>query len=182
MHLQALVPQTEIEALVADLLPLKVLLGDEDDDRTLSLLEPSAPEFLPGQGLRLGCRAEVRWSVLGVAVPITLRALSVVLSPRIAEREGGPALVFGLSIERADTAGLPARVDAKLVEKVNQALSARQVELAWGFGKTLSHTFALPAMLASLKSLNLTVGESSVEVLPHALRLSLELRAGVTRK
>src|SRR5687767_10677431 len=47
MHLQALVPQTEIEALVHELLPLKVLLGDEDDDRTLLLLDPSTPEFLP---------------------------------------------------------------------------------------------------------------------------------------
>lgn len=182
MHLQALLPQAEIEALVADLLPLKVLLGDEDDDRTLSLLDPSTPEIVAGRGLRLGCRAEVRWSVLGIAVPITLRALTVVLSPRIAEREAGPALVFDLSIERADMAGLPARVDAHLVDKVNQALKARQVQLAWDIGKTLSHAFQLPAMLASLRSLNLAAGECSVEVLPQALRLSVELRAGVTRR
>jgi hypothetical protein len=182
MHLQALVPQTEIEALVHELMPLKVLLGDEDDDRTLLLLDPSTPEFVPGKGLRLGCRAEVRWSVLGIAVPITLRALTVLLMPRIAERDTGPALVFDLSIERADLAGLPARMDGRLVERVNHALSARQVQLAWGFGKTLSHAFELPAMLASLRTFNLAVGESSVEVLPHALRLSLELRAGVTRR
>jgi hypothetical protein len=119
--------------------------------------------------------------VLGLTVPIHLRELGILLSPRIALRAGAPALVFGLAIEHADLAGLPTLVDAHLVERVNQALSERQVELSWEFARTLTHSFNLPALLANVRSFNLGVGESAVEVVPDALVLSVELTTSVTR-
>ncbi len=181
MRLLALVPRAEVQALLSELLPLMVLLGEDSDDRTLLLRDASDVRFLEGQGLRVACKADVRWSVLGISVPVHLRALSVLLTPRILEREGGAALVFQLAIESADLAGVPAMVDAHLVERVNQALNERQVELAWNFTRTLTHAFALPAMLASVRSFNLGVAGSAVEVRSDALQLEVELRAGVTR-
>lgn len=181
MRLLALVQRAEIQILLSELLPLKVLLGDDSDDRTLVLHEASDVSFVAGQGLRVACKADIRWSVLGFAVPVHLRALSLLLSPRIAEREGGAALVFQLVIEHADLAGVPAVVDAHLVELVNQALNDRQVELAWNFTRTLTHSFALPAMLESLRHFNLGVASSSVDVRPDALQLEVDLRAGITR-
>jgi hypothetical protein len=147
----------------------------------LVLRDARALTFVPATGVSLSCTADIRWSLLGIKVPIHLRELSVMLTPRIATRSTGPALVFELAIEHADLAGVPAVVDAHLVERVNQALSERQVELGWEFAKTLTHSFALPALLANLRSFNLGVGESSVEVVQDALVLSVELLTSVTR-
>jgi hypothetical protein len=105
-----------------------------------------------------------------------------VLSPRMSLRDGVPSLVFGLALDRVDLAGVPARWDSRLVDLINQALVERQVELAWGFGKTLSHAFQLPSLLASWSSFNLGVGESTVEVLADALRLDIVLQASVTKR
>lgn len=169
--------------MLQNALPLTVLLGkSEREDRSLRLYDPGEVSFLTGEGIGLSCKAEIRWAVLGFSVPIQLRALTVVLSPRMSLRDGQPTLVFGLSLERVDLAGVPARWDGKLVDLINQALQDRQVELAWGFGSTLTHAFELPSMLSSLQSFNLGVGESSVEVLPDALRLDITLQASVTRR
>jgi hypothetical protein len=181
MLLQALLPRTDVDQLLSDLLPLRVLLGKDASDRTLLLRDPSAVAFVAGHGIALSCKADVRWSLLGVGVPIYLRALTVMLVPRITERASLPALVFDVAIEHADLAGVPAVVDSRLVGWVNQALEQHQVELSWSFGKTLSHQFALPAMLDSLRSFDLAVGRSQVDVLQDALRLELEVQAGVTR-
>jgi hypothetical protein len=182
MRLQAVLPRSDLDVLLNQLLPLKVLLGaDGDDDRNLVLHEPRGLTFVPERGISLSCTADIRWSVLGLTVPIHLRQLSVLLTPRIVPRASGPTLVFELAIEHADLAGVPAMVDSHLVELVNQALSARQVELGWEFAKTLTHAFALPALLANIRSFNLGVGESAVEVVPDGLILSVELLTSVTR-
>jgi hypothetical protein len=68
-----------------------------------------------------------------------------------------------------------------LVERVNQALNERQVELAWNFTRTLTHSFELPALLESVRSFNLGVAGSAVAVQPDALQLEVELRAGFAR-
>jgi hypothetical protein len=182
MRLHAVLPLAEVQSLLSELLPLRVLLGEGgDDERSLVLRDAREVEFVAGQGLRVACKADVRWSLLGVSVPVHLRSLSVLLSPRISERDGGAALVFQLAIEYADLAGVPALIDAHLVERVNQALNERQVELAWNFTRTLTHAFALPAMLESVRSFNLGVAASAVEVHPDALHLEVDLRAGFTR-
>ena len=181
MRLLAHVPRAEVQTLLSELLPLKVLLGDEEDDRTLLLRDAQEVGFVPGYGLRASGKADVRWSVLGFTVPVHLRSLSLLLVPRIAEREGGAALVFQLSIEHADLAGVPAVVDAHLVDRVNQALNERQVELAWNFTRTLSHTFELPPLLESVRTFNLGVAGSAVVVRADALEFEVDLRAGFTR-
>jgi hypothetical protein len=72
-------------------------------------------------------------------------------------------------------------VDSHLVELVNQALALRQGDLGWEFAKTLTHSFALPAVLANVRSFNLGVGESTIEVVSDALVWSVELLTSVTR-
>ena|SRR5688572_14012894 len=182
MQLTAVLPRLELDALLQNALPLTVLLGkSERDDRSLRLYDPGQVSFLAGEGIALSCKADIRWAVLGFSVPIQLRALTVTLSPRVSMRDGMPALVFGLSLDRVDLAGVPARWDGRLVDLINQALVERQ-ELAWGFGQTLTHAFQLPSLLANLSSFNLGVGESSVEVLADALRLDITLEASVTRR
>jgi hypothetical protein len=181
MHLKAVLPRPDLAALLDQFLPLKVLLGAPgEEDRTLLVRDPRGLTFVPERGVSLSCSADIRWSVLGISVPIHVRELSILLTPRIAQRTG-PTLVFELSIEYADLAGVPALVDAHLVERLNQALAERQVELSWEFAKTLTHAFALPALLANLRSFNLGVGESSVEVVPEGLVLEVELTTSVTR-
>lgn len=179
MRLQALLPRADLDALLSQLLPVKVSLGG--DDRSLVLRDPRAVTFIAGNGVSLACKADIRWSVLGLTVPIHLRELSVMLTPQIATRASGPALVFELAITHADLAGVPAVVDSHLVELVNQALAERNVELGWEFAKTLTHSFALPDVLANVRSFNLGVGESTVEVVPDGLVLHVELLTSVTR-
>jgi hypothetical protein len=182
MQLTAVLPRQELDALLRDALPLLVLLGADRDDRSLRLYDPGSVEFIAGHGIALSCKAEIRWALFGVSVPIQLRALTVMLVPRIDHEAGVPGLMFDLALDHVDLAGVPAVVGSGLVDLINQALSMRQVELGWRFGKTLSHAFALPALLASWSSFNLGVGESAVAVLSDALRLDIVLRASVTRR
>jgi hypothetical protein len=182
MLLKAVLPRPDLDALLNQFLPLKVLLGGQDEeDRTLVVRDPRGLTFVPQRGVTLSCSADIRWSLLGISVPIHVRELSILLTPRIALRSG-PALVFELSIEHADLAGVPAVVDAHLVERLNQALAEHEVELSWEFAKTLTHSFELPALLDNVRSFNLGVGASSVETVPEGLVLEVELTTSVTRR
>ncbi len=170
----------EITQLVQQLMPLKILIGDEGKG-SLDLAEPQNVALVAGAGLRVECRAVITWPVLGVEVPVTLNSLGVLLSPSIAEHEGREQLVFRIELEHADLVSLPAWFDARLTERINKEMDERKVQLTWNFIKTLSHAFALPDMLEPVETFELQGEHGSVTVTEDALRLKIDFRTKITR-
>lgn len=174
MWLEAIVPKEDLTAVVAELTPLTIRLGD---DGRLSLSKPTEVALVEGVGLRVVCTGQVHWSMLGVAVPVNLHSLAVLLRPEVDPRDGAPAVVFRVEIEHADVAGLPDVIDDRVTQLVNRELRAKHVELSWGYGATLSHVFDLPETLQPLERLALQAGSARVRVTPTAAALAIEMTA-----
>jgi len=182
MKLQLAFSRDELITFAGQWLPLKLLLGDPSkEERFLQLTDPSAIELVPGAGLRIACRAQIRWPVLGISIPITARSLSVLLSPSIEQVEGQPALAFRLKIEHAGLSGVPARLDGTVTDAINRALSER-VKPTWNFGKTLTRSIPMPAILATTAAIDLQVQSGAVEVSREAFTFQLTLGAEAPRR
>ena len=182
MRLNVVITREELLAFAATWLPLKLLLGDvSNEERFLQLTDPTRIELVPHQGLRIACRAQIRWPVLGWSVPVTARQLSVLLRPAIEVRDGQPALVFRVRIEQADLAAVPARFDAAITDGLNRALAER-VKPAWNFGTMLTRSIAMPPVLATTQSIDLAVTHSDVQVTDAGFQFELSLKADTTRR
>lgn len=182
MKFKAEFTRDELITFASQWLPLKLLLGGASkDDRYLLLSDPLAIELVPNKGLRIACRAQIRWPVLGMTVPINARELSVILRPEISERAGEPLLSCRIEIERADLSAVPARFDRTVTEAVNRALAER-VKPSWNFGRMLTRSIRMPALLATTESIELAVRYGTAVVTPDAFVFELELGAGTTRR
>lgn len=182
MKLQAVFTREELVSFASQWLPLKVLLGDPaKEDRYLLLSEPKAIELVPGAGLRIACRAQIRWPVLGLSVPITARHLSVLVRPLIETMEGRLALVFRVRLEQADLSAVPARLDATIRDAINRALTER-IKLAWQFGSMLSRSIPMPVLVTTTDSIELAVDQARAEVTADAFHFELHIQAGTTRR
>lgn len=182
MKFSATFTRDELVSFASGWLPLKLLLGDpHDDERFLLLSDAKAIELVPHTGLRIACRAQIRWPVLGMSVPITAKQLSVLMKPSIEQREGQPALVFRMRIEQADLSGIPARLDATITEAINRALAER-AKPGWNFGSMLTRSIVMPPLLTTTDSIDLTADHGRVEVTDSAFVFELGVKAGTTRR
>lgn len=175
MWVEAIISQEDVAALAAELFPLSVHLGAADSEHYLLLSAATAVSLVEGRGLRFTCNAQIRWPVLGMDVPINVEALTVLLEPSVSE--GSESLVLGVQLEHANVSWLPALVDTKIVEAVNDVLKVKSRELSWNFTKTLSHEFPLPELLQPLRALDLNVAWGKVRVTAEALVLVVSFRA-----
>jgi len=180
MWIEAMLSREEITQLVQQLMPLKILLGDEGKG-SLSLIEPLNVALVAAVGLRVVCRAVITWPVLGVGLPVTLNSLGVLLLPSIAEHEGREQLVFRIELEHTEVSGVPAWFDARLTERINKEIAERRVKLTWDFIKTLSHAFTLPDILEPVETFDMQGKHGSVTVTEEALRLKVDFRVQITR-
>jgi hypothetical protein len=178
MWLEAILLKEDLSAVLDELLPVTLRIGD---DGTLLIEEPSEVSLVEGVGLRVVCKAKLHWSVLGISVPVSLRSLDVVLRPQIVERADGPALVFKVELEHADLRGVPTIIDNRVTELVNRELAAKHVELSWNYAATLNHVFKLPDALQPLLRLQLTVVDAQVRSTKEALGLAIQIRTTVKR-
>jgi hypothetical protein len=175
MWVEAIISQEDFTALATELFPLSVHLGASDSDHYLLLSATTAVSLVEGRGLRFTCNAQIRWPVLGMDVPINIEALTVLVEPSVPD--GSESLVLGVQLEHANVSWLPALVDAKIVEAVNDALKTKSRELSWNFTKTLSHEFPLPELLRPLRALDLNVAWGKVRVTAEALVIVVSFRA-----
>jgi hypothetical protein len=176
--LEGVLPKEDLSLLVGQLAPVSIRLGKDGE---LHVHDPSEVTVVPGPCLRVVCKATLRWTVLGITMPITLNSLAILLRPTIAKRAEVDVLVFQLEIEHADFAGLPAGVDRHITELVNRELEAKHAELSWDYATMLSHIFNLPDSLQPLEHLKLTVGTARVKASGDALALAIEFHADVLR-
>jgi len=180
MWIEAIVSQEDFTGLAAELLPVRVHLGQADSDHYLFLSAAREVSLVEGKGLRVTCNAQIRWPVLGIDIPINIDALTVLLEPSIAQE--GEALELGLRIEHADVAWVPAILDEKIVDTVNQALTKKSAELSWNFSKALSQDFVLPAMLQPLLALGLKAGWGKIRTTHEAMVLVISFHAHTVRQ
>jgi hypothetical protein len=131
--------------------------------------------------LRVACKAEIRWPVLGITVPITIDKVTLLITPVITEKDGRPALAFRLQIEHVDVGMLVKLMDSSLTALVNKELETH-AELVWGFAKTLSVSAKLPEVMKDLASLDLEVAWGKVKITAEALVFVVSFRTAVRRR
>lgn len=178
MWIEAVLLKEELATLVGQFAPVTIRLGEDGE---LQVHDPGEITLVQDVGLRVVCKATLRWTVLGFAVPVTLKSLTVLLRPTIAKRADVDVLVFKLDIENADIAGLPSGLDSRITDSVNHELEAKHVELSWDYAATLNHQFDLPDSLKPVERLRLTVGGARVKPSGNSLALAIEFYADVLR-
>ena len=176
MWVEAIVAKEDLAKVIAELCPLRITIGD---DGSILLSDPREVALLDGVGLQMTVTSEIHWPVLGVHLPVSIRAATLEVKPEILETPDGSSLTFKLKLDNVDIAILPALIDRGIVDLVNKELAAKHVELAWGFIKTLSHVFDLPQALASVRALDLRATSGRVKVTPEALALAVLFEARV---
>ena len=180
MWVEAILMKEDLSKLIGQFLPVAIRLGDANEGE-LSLTDPSDVSLVAGEGLRVVCKAKVRWPVLGIDVPVTLHSLTILMRPEPVRREHGDAVVFKLEIEHADLAGVPSMIDDRITEYVNKELDAKHVELTWDVASTLAASFELPDTLVPLDALKLAVAGVRVKVTTEALGVAVLFDYSVTR-
>ena len=182
MWIEAILSHDDLATLVAQLLPLDLRLGEADGDPELRLSDLAKVELIENQGLRVECRAAIRWSVLGVDVPITVDSLAVMLIPSVVKRSGRDALAFRVRIADLDLAWIPAALDVTIRERVNRELKEKQRQLTWNFSQALSHVFALPGAVRPIDAIELEVAWGKVRVTNEALVMAVSFHGHVHRE
>jgi hypothetical protein len=183
MWIEAILSHDDLSSFFARLLPLDVRLGDDGDaDPELRLLDLARVELVENQGIRVECKAELRWPVLGIDVPIQVESLALLLSPSVVKRSGRDALAFRLQLAELDIAWVPAAFDATIQEKANRELKERQRQLTWNFSETLSHVFDLPSTVRPIDGLGLEVAWGKVRVTNEALVMAISFHAHLHRE
>jgi hypothetical protein len=175
MWIEAILTREDLAKMLDDICPLHIRIGKGG---SLVVSEPHGVELMPEVGLRLTVTVEVEWPILGVAVPLTVRAVTLHVTPLIlAQADGGEKLAFKLRLDQVDFSLLPAFLDKTVVDHINQELEAKHVELAWDFSRTLSHVFELPPELASVSGIELKVAWGKVRTMGDTLVLAISFHA-----
>jgi hypothetical protein len=183
MWVEAVLSKDDLASLIAQIVPLTIRIHpDSAPDQYIELATATDLELVADRGLRMTTQARIHWPVLGIAVPIKIDPLGVILKPRIAKTPEGDALSFTLEIEHADFAGIPSFGDQPITDKINSELSEHNVELAWAFAAMLSHRFDIPPLLEPLDSLALNVAWGKVRVTEEAMVLAISFHAKVSRR
>jgi hypothetical protein len=183
MWIEAILSKDDFVALAAELLPLTINLGDPHaSGHYIELKGPADVSLVAGKGLRIACKAEVRWPVLGVEIPIHVESLALLIEPAICSEHGEDEALFKVEIENADVAWVPALVDRGIVKAINEALHAKRAELRWQFVKTLSHVFDLPELLEPLHGLALDVAWGKIRTTDEAVVFAVSFHTRTIRQ
>ena len=186
MKLQITAELTEqsLTELLADLLPATINLdplGVDSTRRWIRIEEPNHVDFVPDVGLRVRTSAALQWTAVGLAVPVTLQDVQLLLRPLVVTDERGPKLVLEPSIENADFRFMPNFVDEAISGRINAALAAQGQMIGWHFGESLTHQVPLPANFSPVNTFNLGAGDFTVSVTEHGIVLKLDVTMGFSR-
>jgi hypothetical protein len=176
MVLSAIVTKDELVAAVAALTPLRIVI-DARRGRAVTFARPDI-ELVPRKGLRLRGEARLAWDVAGVPVPVTIQAWQLMLEPYISPSpKRASVLAFKPTVEVLDLKRVPALVEDKIADAIENTIARSHEKLAWNFGRTLSRQLPLPSRveLPNTTALALVVLGGGVEVTADRLRLTAEL-------
>lgn len=179
MWVEAIFSREDLQQLLTELLPTRVAFG-ENEDGWLELYDLGDVALVPNAGLRIACKAKLRWQIAGITLPISLQALTVLLRPTIAKQAAGDALALGVEIEHADLVNVPEFIDQKITDRVNRELAAKQID--WDFTTALSRVIAVPAGVDPIKAVDLKVAWGKIRIDENALVVALSFHAQLLRE
>ena len=176
MWLEAILSRQDLERVLGELTPTTIKLGEDGE---LHLNRPTLVTLVEGQGLEVDCPAKLRWSVLGIHLPVAIESVTLRLIPSVLQRDGGDVLAFHVKLLALDVSAMPSIIEDRVVALVNGELSGRHAELVWDFRETLSHRFRLPELLEPARSLDVEIAWGEMRVSAEALvfAISVHVRA-----
>lgn len=179
MWIQAILSGDDLRDLLMQLSPLTIEIGGPE--QYIAFHDVEGVALVPDRGLRLTCKANVRWPVFGLTLPANVHALTALLSPIIEKRAEGDVLTFGITLEKADFVGVPTMVDEKITERINAEIAKHGIQGRWNFTETLTRTVPLPGKLRPLEALRLAVAWGEVKITEEALVLAVSFHPTVYR-
>jgi len=182
VHITARLDEETVRRLLAELLPVTIVLDEEGDDRWIRIDPARSVDFVAGEGLRVDVGGQLRWKAAGVPVLLTILSAHLLLRPAVVDDGAGARLVFRPSLEKMDLKSVPGFLDSGIAAIVNKRLDAEGDKLAWHFGRDLANRFPLPAELLEVDSFTLAAGAASVEVLTDAVVFNLSLATAFPRR
>jgi hypothetical protein len=157
MWLQAIITAEDLKHALFELTPTRIQLDDDDPDRAFELDPPSEVYFRANEGATIRTSARLRWDVIGIKVPVTLRSVDLLLVPSIErDAEGNDVLALQARVEDLDLSALPGFLDDKLKDRINSALARPSSFVRWRFIRTLDFHFHLPESVQPSRDLRLS--------------------------
>jgi hypothetical protein len=183
MFITVQLEETTLRQLLAELLPITILLDERDGlgGRWVRIDPAKDLSFSVDEGVRLVTSGALRWTLGPVPLTLTVRRLAVLLRPTVVGTGAAGRLLFRPVIEHADLHDLPALLERGLVHLVNRALESRSSRLAWDFGRALALRFALPDTLVPLEAAAVGVEAARLRVGSDAIELTVLLTMHISR-
>lgn len=183
MHITVQLGETALRQLLAELLPITILLdeGEGLNGRWVTIGPARHLQFRIDEGIRLITSGELRWTVGPVPVPLRVQSLALMLRPVVVGTGAEGRVLFRPVIQTADLQNVPALLDRGVVGLVNRALEARSERLAWDFGRALALRFVLPDALVPLETAAVGVEEARLRVRANAIELTISLTMHISR-
>jgi hypothetical protein len=173
MWLEAILSKQDLEGVLRELTPTRI---DLSEDGELYLGAPTSVTLVPGRGLRVVSPAKLRWTLLGLHVPITIESATVLLEPVVRRVVGrGDVLAFQIQVEALSVTAMPDFFEGTAVERVNAELTRGHAELVWDFSETLSHRFDLPSLLQPTRRLDVRVAWGEARIGEDAIVLAVSV-------
>jgi hypothetical protein len=182
MRITARLEEATVRQLLQELLPVTVMLDDEDADRWIRIDPARSVDFAAGEGLRVAVAGQLSWKLAGVQVTLTIHSAQLLLQPAVVGEGTEGRLLFRPSLEKMDLKNVPGLLDSGITGLVNLRLESEGDKLAWHFGRDLTARFPLGKDLVDVESLSLGVGGAAVTVLADAIVLELPLALGFERR
>jgi len=171
MFLEAIATHGDLVQALGQILPVRIDLGGDDpQSRVLTLHAAKSVELVAERGLRVVCRAELEWEIVGLNPTIKLDELIILLKPRVVDHNGGSAIDFNIELEEADVHGLPSVIDDTIMKAANKALATKK--LSWDVTDTLSRTIAIGGTMEQVKKLKIAVDWAKCRITAEALVLA----------
>ena len=174
MHLEAHFTAQDFSHVLGQLTPIRIGLDANSDKRFISLSPPALVSMVASRGLRIVADVQLQWDVIGIRVPVTMKGVSVLLTPSVIEADGQLVLAFGIHIEDADLSSIPSFVENVLIDTVNDALAKQKSSIAWRFMETLDFTFRLPEQVHPRYRVRLYAASGSARVEQQTLILTVD--------
>jgi hypothetical protein len=184
MKIDLQLSRASIAKVIHDFAPVRIHLTPTDEDRNyIELEEPTVIQMVPDRGVRVVCSGRVRYALGPVALPLSMRRLSVLLVPEIVRgRRGRPALGFGIEIEDSDLELVPGLIEGAIAHRVNPALTPTVSPLRFELGEALTKAFQLPERLEPLDTFGIKARDASIAIDEEGLTLSIALELNIRRR
>jgi hypothetical protein len=174
MRLEAQLTTSDLQDVLYQLTPLAVSLDPDTPSRQLSIRPPRKVQLLDGLGLQVVADLQLRWDVIGVRFPVTLRRVSLLLKPSVELLDGQPALLFRPQLQEADLSAIPGILRDVILARINEALARPDVRIAWRFMEALDFRFPLPPQVLPAFKMRLYARGGVVQVDKGVLRLAID--------